>query len=172
MARTEITVLLDALDAAYQTDRWHAILRNLSSVTDAEWDLRPADHSIEVFGTRPELSVADLVRHVAGAVAMYTNRGFEDGTMTWERIQPPGSGRSATMEWFEANVRAMETSLGALIDDTDLDLRRETHWGELLPVRQFVTLTINHMLYHSGEINRQLSLIRGTSGGWVPGDVT
>jgi uncharacterized damage-inducible protein DinB len=33
-----------------------------------------------------------------------------------------------------------------------------------MPVREFVTIMINHDLYHSGEINRQRALIRGSDG--------
>ena len=167
MATIEIDLLKTNLEAAYRADRWHSLLNNLEPVTDDEWELRPAEYSVELFGTDPELSIGHIVAHVTGAIVMYTNRAFGDATMTWDRIQAPGAGKAAMLSWLDGNVAAMLDGLSALLDDAELAEERETHWGARLPVSWFVRTVTNHMLYHSGEINRQLSIIRGTSGGWV-----
>jgi hypothetical protein len=154
MARIEIELLKANLEAAHRTDRFHSIRNNLEPVTEDEWSLRPADYSVELFGTDPELSIGDLAMHVAGA-------------MRWDGIRVPGTDRAAVLAWLDANVMAMIEGLLALPDDAALALERETHWGAPMPVAWFVRTMTNHMLYHSGEINRQLSIIRGTGGGWV-----
>jgi uncharacterized damage-inducible protein DinB len=164
MARTQIELLAGALEAAYRSDRWHALLNNLAPVTDSEWDIRPSDYSVDVFGSQPELSIGDLARHVAGAFVMYGNRAFGDGTMTWERIQAPGFDKTATLAWLDEGYRGLAAGLAALADDSSLDELKTAHWGEPTPVRRFIAIMTNHMLYHAGEINRQLSLIRGATG--------
>ena len=75
MARTELDALTNALELAYRSDRFHALLENLKDVRDEEWNTLPSEHSVEVFGPSPELSIADLVRHVGGAKLMASATG-------------------------------------------------------------------------------------------------
>ena len=166
MPRTQIDLLIDALDFAYKGDRWSALLSNLAPVTDAEWAVTPAEHSAEIFGDDPELSIGDIVLHIAGPLVMYGNRAFGDGTMTWERVGTDlrGRDRASVLAWLDLVYGRFVDGLQALAEDASLDELRTAHWGQEIPVRHFVAIMMNHMLYHSGEINRQLSLMRGANG--------
>ncbi len=70
MSRIAIEMLVRQMDAAYRSDPFHALRRNVNSVRPDEWDVRPAAWSVDEFGADPELSVCDLVTHGAGAKLM------------------------------------------------------------------------------------------------------
>ncbi|MBT5774109.1 MAG: DinB family protein [Dehalococcoidia bacterium] len=164
MSRAALDTMLQALDAAYRTDRYQGLLGNLSDVRDDEWDTRPANHSADVFGTVPELSIADIVRHVAAAKLMYANHAFGDASLDWPSTAPPSADRAEIMSWLDAAHTAFVDTVAALDNDAELDVERPIHTGRLLPTKHLLTIIINHDLYHSGEINRQRALIRGASG--------
>ncbi len=153
MPRTEVEILAELLDSAYQrpipenwTDGWHSLLSNLQHVRDEDWKWLPPD------GSR---SIKRIVAHCAGVLLMYKEHGFGSGAMTWDDVAPP-SGAATTradyMQWLAENVQALRDALTAVTDD-QLDEMRE-YWdpGER-PRRWFVTTMIEHLLYHSGEIN-------------------
>jgi uncharacterized damage-inducible protein DinB len=164
MGRAGLDVMLAALEAAYRGDRFHSLLGNLGDVTDEEWATRPAEYSSEVFGTQPELSIADLVRHVGGAKLMWGNHAFGDRSLTWAESGPPSEERGAVMGWLEEAHAGFVAGVEVLGDDAELVAERMAHWGRPLPTQAIISLVINHDLYHSGEINRQRGLIRGASG--------
>jgi len=164
VGRVAIDLLSNALEGAYRADRWHALLRNLEPVTREEWDVRPARYKVEVFGKEPELSIGDLVAHVGTAKRMYANRAFGDGAAAWDQLAPTSRDRGTMLAWLEEGHAALRNGLAGLRDDTDLLVERIAHWGEPIPVQRFVSIMINHDLYHSGEINRQISLLRGATG--------
>lgn len=170
MGRAGIDVMVAALEAAYRGDRFHSLLGNLGDVTDEEWGTQPAEYSAEVFGTQPELSIADLVRHVAGAKLMWTNHAFGDGSLTWGEVRAPSDDRAGVMAWLDEAHSAFAGAVAELGDDSELAAERTAHWGRPLATQSIVSIVINHDLYHSGEINRQRSLIRGASG-WGPSRV-
>jgi len=167
MPRAALETMSAALEAAYRGDRFHALLRNLEDVRDDEWERRPANHSTEVFGTKPELSIADLVAHVGGAKLMWTNHSFGDTTLTWPDAAPPARDRASMLAWLEDAHAGFAAAVAALEDDAELRAERMAHWGRPLPTSQIISIVINHDLYHSGEINRQRTLIRGADG-WEP----
>ena len=156
--------MLQALDAAYRSDRYQSLLANLSDVLDDEWDTRPANHSVDVFGTMPELSISDIVRHVGAAKLMYANHAFGDASLDWPSTDPPSTDRAAIMSWLDGAHRAFVDTVTALGDDAELDVEHPIHSGRRLPTIRIVSIIINHDLYHSGEINRQRALIRGADG--------
>lgn len=161
VARAELDALLNALEQAYRGDRFHALLGNLEDVSDEEWAAVPAEHRVEVFGTAPHLSIADLAVHVGGAKLMWENHPFGDGALTWEVVGPRSRDRGAVMAWLDEAHGRFVASVGALGDDGELGVERMAHWGQPLETRRIVSIVVNHDLYHSGEINRQRSLIRG-----------
>jgi uncharacterized damage-inducible protein DinB len=171
MTRTAIQLLGRSLETAYRGDSWHALLQSLRPITREHWFARPAEFNVEVFGDDPELSIADTVLHVGAAKRMYANRAFGDGTAQWGALELPRSREfDDVLAWLDAGHRLLVEGLAALQDDTALQGPRTAHWGEAIPIQRFVEIMINHDLYHSGEINRQLSLLRGTSGAWtMPG---
>ncbi len=164
MSRAALDTMLQALDAAYRADRFHSLLGNLSDVRDDEWDVRPANHSVEVFGTSPELSIADIIRHVGAAKLMWDNHAFGDASLTWPDAQPPAPERESILEWLDAAHEGFVAAVTALADDSELEADRRAHWGRPLATRHIISMVINHDLYHSGEVNRQRALIRGADG--------
>ena len=101
MPRTEIEVVTRMLDQAYRTDPWSALRKNLASVKPEEWDVRPAEHSVDEFGTQPELSICDIALHT-GAKYMYYDRSFGDMKLEWGDIPgPPSRSMDDVLAWLE-----------------------------------------------------------------------
>lgn len=161
MARDQLDALTNALDLAYRSDRFHSLLGNLEDVRDDEWSAVPAEHSVEVFGTAPHLSIADLVGHVGAGKLMWENHPFGDGALTWETVGAGTQDRAEMMTWLDDAHERFVASVAALEDDAELEVERMAHWRQPLPTGRIISVVINHDLYHSGEINRQRSLIRG-----------
>ena len=158
--------MLYALENAYSGDRFHAVRRNLEGLTEAEFHVRPGNHRVEVFGPNPELSIADLVLHVGGALRMYTNHAFGDRSMAWSDSRGLPAGMEEMLTWLDEAHAGFVAGIEELQDDAELDVLREAPWGTRLPTRQLISYMTNHEVYHSGEINRQRSLLRGAEG-WV-----
>jgi hypothetical protein len=166
MTRTAIDALLRQMNAAYRVDPFHAFRKNLDSVRPDEWDVRPSGWSVDEFGSQPELSIRDLVVHVAGPKYMYADRAFGDATLEWEDIRPPARDTEPLLAWLDEGHRRLVDGLTALEDDAELAVECKTPWRAPAIVRrdQLVIVVINHDVYHSGEINRQRALLRGTQG--------
>ncbi len=158
--------MLYALENAYRGDRFHALRGNLEGLTEAEWTAIPGNHRVEVFGTDPELSIADLVLHIGGGLRMYTNHAFGDRSMKWGDSTGAPADMEGMLAWLDESHAAFVAGVEALTDDAELDALRGAPWGNMLPTRQLISYMTNHQVYHSGEINRQRSLLRGAEG-WV-----
>ena len=79
-------------------------------------------------------------------------------------IALPSGDMPAILAWLDEHHRVLSGGLAALVDDADLETERPSPWERVLPRRAIIAITINHDLYHSGGINRQLALIRGAEG--------
>ena len=164
MPRTRITLVAQMLDQAYRTDPWSALRKNIVSVRPEEWDVRPSDYSVEVFGTDPELTICDIALHT-GAKYMYYDRAFGEMKLEWHEIVPPPSrGMDDVLAWLDEAQRLMMAGLDSLDDDARLMDERQAPWRTPMKRGALIALITNHDLYHAGEINRQRSLIRGASG--------
>ena len=165
MSRVLINHFSAALEAAYRTDPFRAFRKNLDSATPEEWDVRPSDWSRDEFGDNPELTICDLAFHVGGGLVMYANRAFGDATMGWGDIATAQSREKAmVLAWLDEVQAAFAAGLAALEDDAKLRELRPAPWGTPLARTQLIGLMPNHLVYHSGEVNRQRALIRGSSG--------
>jgi hypothetical protein len=165
MGRSGIEALASLLEASWRSDPFHAFRTNLASVADSEWDVKPAGHSVDVFGTQPELSIAEIALHVGGGLRMWEDRAFGNGTLEWDQVRGPSQRDRATVEaWLDDLHASFATRLNALEDDSQLLQERQAPGGRRIPVGHMVTLMINHPVYHAGEINRQRALIRGADG--------
>jgi hypothetical protein len=165
MGRAAIETLLHVMDVAYRADPFSALRRNVESVRPDEWHIRPAKWSVDEFGTLPELSICDVVMHVAGAKHMYADRAFGACKLEWGSIPlPPSRDMPAVLDWLEAGHRLLADGLAALGDDSELAVERPAPWRLPMRRQQLITIMISHDLYHAGEINRQRSLIRGAEG--------
>jgi hypothetical protein len=173
MTRIAIDVWSRRLQAAYRDDPFHGLRRNVESVQPDEWDVQPAQWSAEVFGTDPELTICDIIAHVAGAKFMYADRAFGDASLEWADLIARMAAQSREMEAMLASLdeghRLLSEGLASLTDDAQLAEERPAPWR--LPMRrdQLIGIVTNHDLYHSGEINRQRALIRGSQG-WDRGE--
>ncbi len=152
------------LDQAYRNDPWSALRKNIASVNPDEWDIRPAGWTVDEFGTDPELSICDIALHT-GAKYMYADRAFGDASLEWGAIKPPPSrGMEDVLAWLDEAQRLMMDGLASLDDDARLQDERQAPWRTPMRRGALIAIITNHDLYHSGEINRQRALIRGTTG--------
>jgi uncharacterized damage-inducible protein DinB len=165
MTRIAIDLWTARLEAAYRLDPFHALRKNIESVRADEWDVRPAQWSVEEFGTQPELSICDLAFHVGGAKYMYADRAFGEMRLEWTDIALPASREMQyVLAWLDEGHRLLVEGMAALSDDAQLGDQRFAPWRLALTREQLLGIVINHDLYHSGEINRQRALLRGADG--------
>lgn len=147
MTAVRVSELVALLDEAFQGTRWHSLLRNLESVTPADWLW------VAPGGRR---SIRDIVAHVGGCKFMYQNQAFGDGQFTWD--DPPVAGDEAldtvpsAVEWLREGHQRLRGSVAALNDD-DLPRLRGHHSGTPKETRWIIATMIEHDLYHAGEIN-------------------
>jgi hypothetical protein len=166
MGRTAIETLLHMMDVAYRADPFSALRRNVESVRPDEWHIRPAKWATDEFGTWPELSICDVVLHVAGAKHMYASCAFADAPISMDDLKPPALDMPAVLSWLDDGHRRLVDGLAALGDDIELMEERPAPWGQAYKMQRqlLITMMISHDLYHSGEVNRQRALIRGAEG--------
>ena len=155
MTRSAVDQLLYFLDAAFDGKDWHSLLVNLRSVAPEEWGWTPPG------GRR---SVRDIVQHVGSCKMMYENHAFGDATLGWEDPEVMGrdalEGADSAVAWLRRGHERLRSSVAGL-DDEQLGRPRLTNWGEAKETRWIVAVTIQHDLYHAGEINHLRSLYRG-----------
>jgi hypothetical protein len=155
MPTPAVAQLLYLLDGAFDGPDWHSLLRNLRSVTPDDWEWVPPG------GRR---SIREIVHHLGACKFMYHNHAFGDGQLTWDDLAAEGTGACATIDsaiaWLQAGHTRLRDSLAAL-DDTDLLQPRKANWGKLYETRWLIAITIQHDLYHSGEINHIRCLHQG-----------
>lgn len=84
--------------------------------------------------------------------------------MEWGDLRAPGRDMETMLAWLEDGYNALAEGVAALDDDAALQLERPAPWRTPMRIEQLVLLMLNHDLYHSGEINRQRALIRGSEG--------
>lgn len=169
MTRTVIELLTRRLNAAYRDDPFHALRRNIDALRADEWDLRPEEWSVEEFGAQAEISFCDLVAHVAGAKHMWADRIFGQASLDWGDLTPPSVEMATLLAWLDEGHQQLVTGLQALTDDAELLEQRPAPWRTPMVREHMLGIITNHDLYHAGEINRQRSMLRGTSGWPKPG---
>ncbi len=147
MTTPAVFQLLYLLDHAFDGTDWHSLLGNLRSVTPDDWLWVPPG------GQR---SIRDIVQHVSGCKIMYHNHAFGDEQLTWEDPVIDDGEALATIPSAIARLREghvrLRTSIAAL-EDADLLQLRSAPSGKQQETRWLITITIEHDLYHAGEIN-------------------
>jgi hypothetical protein len=68
------------------------------------------------------------------------------------------------LAWLDEAHRLMMDGLASLEGDAQLDDQRQAPWRTPMKRRSLIAMISNHDLYHSGEVNRQRTLIRGAKG--------
>jgi hypothetical protein len=157
VTRAALDQFLYFLDEAFAGDDWHSLASNLKDVALEDWLWVPPG------GARP---IGEMVSHVAACKNMYGNHAFGDASLRWDapladQKMLKHASPCAVQELMRflndahAKLRAPVDGLG---DDAELLRQRKTNWGDLAETRWIIKATIEHDLYHAGEINRALGL--------------
>ena len=165
MPRLVVDEYLYLMDAAFAGDDWHSVLGNLTDVARDDWLWTPPG------GARP---IAEMVSHLAACKNMYGNHAFGDATLTWsdpladqKRMKNATDAEIASLLRFIHDAHArLRAAVDALGDDAELRRMRRANWGDLMETRWLIKATIEHDLYHAGEINRLRSL-RQSNDAWA-----
>ena len=156
MEAPAVAQVLYFLDEAFAGTAWHSLLGNLESVTPDDWLWVPPG------GRR---SIRDLVQHVGGAKLLYHNHAFGDARMHWDDPDVLAEEAVATLPtalaWLRTGHQRLRDSVAGLADDAEL-LRPRRHFrGTWRETRWLINVTIQHDLYHAGEINHIRCLHQG-----------
>ncbi len=154
-ARTQVELLLDSLDSAFQrplpanwSDGWHSLISNLENVRDEDWNWLPPD------GAR---SISHIATHCGVAMLVYADYGFGTGKLQWPEAIPPRrtiSTKADLIPWLVESHETLRSALAACTDAQLDDLCETWDKGDdKRPRRWFATTMIEHILYHAGEIN-------------------
>ena len=155
MTTVAVEALLYQLDAAFEGEDWHSVLSNRSAVMPEHWLWVPSG------GQR---SIRDIVSHVGSCKYMYENHAFGDATFNWDDplvsgVDVLGDAPSA-IAWVREGHARLRRSITRL-EDGDLVRPRRHHSGKVRETRWIITITIQHDLYHAGEINHIRALACG-----------
>lgn len=159
MANDGVRQLAYLLQQAFDGDRQHSFLSNLSAVPPSDWRRAPPG------GTR---TVADIVGHVGWCYFMYWNYAFGDCQLKGNSplVEPaclrdfcPGNVPSV-LAWLRGGHRRFQSAVSQL-DDSELVAPRMTNWGEPAETRWIISEIIEHDLYHAGEINHLRAVLQG-----------
>ncbi len=161
MSRAALEQLLCLLDEAFEgiEQPWHSVLGNLRSVTEEGWLWTPPN------GAR---TIRLLTAHIGAAMHLYDNHAFGGGTIGWN--EPAGDlgygmedlqsykvldnepRMSDIIAWTTDAHRRFRNHVAEL-HDSDLARKRRNHKDEMREIRWFISVMIQHDLYHAGEIN-------------------
>jgi hypothetical protein len=153
MSRLGIEQYVFMLDQAFEApDGWHSLLRNIEPVRGDDWDW------VAPGGKR---TIRQIAGH-CGAIYMWENHVFGDGSMKWDTIPGPADIRvPSILDWVRAGVAKFRAGIEALADDDELVRPRRAPQGMMMETRWCISIMIQHLLYHSGEINYLRALKQG-----------
>src|SRR5215218_3051988 len=155
MSADGVAQILYLMDQAFEGGKWHSLLGNLRAVTPEDWEWVPPD------GRR---SIRDIVQHVAGAKMLYHNHAFGEANLPWDDPILEGAkvidNIDSAVEWLREGQARLRESV-ATLDDAELLRPRRRFSGELAEARWLLSVTIEHDLYHAGEINHIRCLHQG-----------
>ncbi len=163
MNRSAIEHCLYLMDQAFEGDpaqpgrSWHGFLVNLRSVPFEDWRWAPVGGHRTVF---------QFVEEVGGCKYVYESQAFGDRSMHWNKpgSVPPFDAEGpveSIIDWVREGHRRMRDAVAALQDDSELLRPRLSPQGEMQETRWIIKTTIEHDLYHAGEINHLRALRQG-----------
>ena len=153
MAKTQVEGLLRLLDLAFRGDHNHSLLGNMRHVDDAVWGHAPEG------GSR---TIAEIFTHAACGNWAYDDAAFRGRERSWDEwLSTAPADRKGALDWAREGHDRLVESVGAL-EDADLDLARPTHWGGEMETRALIVVTIEHDIYHAGEVNHARALLQNT----------
>jgi hypothetical protein len=158
VAKEQVNQLLYLLDDAFCGPDFHSLLTNLSSVRPDDWNWVPPN------GERP---ICELVAHVSACKLLYHDQAFDGAKKSWEEIVAPQrdamTALPTAVEYLRKVHDLLHQDLVALNDDDLLQLR-PNHMGPMRETRWIMMITMQHDLYHAGEINHIRALHQHNDG--------
>ena len=161
--RSRVQLTRDMLEGAYSM-----MLRNVENVSLEEALFVPKGGYRSVLGT---------LKHAAGWSHVYHSYAFDQRPNHWDEIDWPHGVRDTiiasedylidVIEWFKESHRNWIDGLDGVTDD-QLEEQRPLHWGEEAPLFDIVARIARHHVYHAGELNQVLSIVRGEA--WEEGE--
>jgi uncharacterized damage-inducible protein DinB len=163
MGDTQSTVAAETLarfaDSAFDGRHWHAVMRNLATCTDDDWDWAPPGG---------ERTIREIVRHIGKCKLIFANQLFGDGTLSWddpEIAAPARAGGSVdeAIAWLrEAHAAFRDGIAGCTADE--LATTPSGYWDTPRELQWSIEVMIQHEVYHAGEINHIRALRQGDDG--------
>jgi hypothetical protein len=153
MSRTGIEQYVFMLDQAFDAPGgWHSLLKNIEPVRGDDWDW------VAPGGKR---TIRQIAGH-CGAIYMWENHVFGDGSMKWDTIPAPADLRvPSILAWVRAGVSKFRAGIESLAHDDELVRPRKAPQGMMMETRWCISIMIQHLLYHSGEINHIRAMRQG-----------
>jgi DinB superfamily len=162
VARAAVDEILYMLDEAFDPlsppnpDDCQSLMPNLARVTEDMWRAAPAGGERSIFG---------IVIHIGACKYLGANHMFGDRSLTWDsKLANPWPDsephKGEVIAWLRAGHRRFRHHVEAL-EDGDLGADRMTQGGQAYPTRWLLSASIQHDLYHAGEINHIRSLLAG-----------
>jgi hypothetical protein len=119
-------------------------------------------------------SILGIVKHVAAWSAVYHSYAFDEDPIHWDgtdwprglrdTIEPTAGYLQEVLAWWERTYLRWLSS----ISSRELDEHRPVHWGGSAPLGEIVVMVATHWVYHAGEINAVLAILRGDA--WEYGE--
>jgi uncharacterized damage-inducible protein DinB len=155
---TAIDTLCWLIEDAFEGDLSQSLLRNLTEIREQDWTALPLG------GGR---SIAEILEHVGWCKWMYEDYAFGSASMRGDQppLIPADGTRSRPhtelLAWIKEGHNKWLASVRSLPNDAELECKRRTNWGDLLPTQTIIRIMIGHDYYHAGEINHLRSLLQG-----------
>lgn len=149
-----VAALVRLADSAFDGQHWHALMRNLGSLQQDDWDWTPSEG---------ERSIREIVRHIGKAKLMFANQLFGDGTRTWDDPEiavPVGDNVDDTTAWLRKAHAVFRNGIAGCTDD-QLTTTPSGYWDKPRELQWSIEVLIQHDVYHAGEINHIRALRHG-----------
>lgn len=120
-------------------------------------------------------SILGVLKHIGGWATVYHSYAFEAEPKHWEHTSWPRGLRDEiertkdyvdeVIAWTDDAMRAWDDDLSR-VADADIDGDHPVHWGGTAPLSTIVSIMVNHLAYHTGELNMLLSIVREEAWEW------
>jgi hypothetical protein len=161
--RSRVQIIRDMLEGAFQ-----AMILNVENVSLEEALFVPEGGYRSIIGT---------LKHAAGWSHVYNSYAFDQRPVNWKEVDWPHGLRDTiiaseeyladVIEWFKLSHQKWAHILDS-VSDEQLEEHRPLHWGEKAPLFDIVVRVARHHVYHAGELNQVLSIVRGEA--WEEGE--
>ena len=158
-SNTAVSALARMADSAFDGQHWHALMRNLGSLREGDWDWVPPGG---------ERTIREIVRHAGKCKLIFANQLFGDGTLSWDDAaithSIDGDASAGQMiAWLRETHTAFRDGIAACTDD-HLASCPDGYWGKPTELQWSIEVMIQHEVYHAGEINHIRALHHGDDG--------